>query len=320
MKTLEPYRPGTTAQIGAIYAPQQRVPEAVQQAVPEDPQALYNHILGLVNDHPDAPKLRESLCVELANQTKVPSQGARLQNTMGGKPSHLYVDRYLKSSPGATVIVTVTDPETREIYTLLGRKYIDPKRPEKGLGDYIAPGGYMEVPSPKGMRGKKKQYDQTLEHTARREFQEETGLNLKGIKLDVLGVDSDIRNNKEEKHSTNVIYSVGLTGKKAEFPAVEGGDDLATLEWVNSKHIVKDPSVGEQFANSNKSRYSVNGINIRDMHGSYLEKAVDNARDTLIADAHQTPAEPLPGADPQKWRDYVGQGRQNSPGGHHFLN
>jgi 8-oxo-dGTP pyrophosphatase MutT (NUDIX family) len=259
---------------------------------PSVEKRVYDTVMEMVHKAPYSEELRASLSVALAREAGVSSYGKRNYDTLGTEageqPAHLDMAPYGRTGAGSTVAVTATDPKTHEVYVLLGRKYKDPNHPELGLGDYIMPGGYINPKPPTGANAADLvQYDTNLHETAARELFEETGYRLpENYHMKSLGVNSDITGNKD-LHTINEFFHVNVPQHPSQFPAPVAADDLAMVEWVRARDIVKDPTVSAQPDGSAQSRYSVQNaestsVNIRDLHGEYIDKAVAAVRQETL--------------------------------------
>lgn len=248
----------------------------------------YHLVRYLVNAHPEAEKLRESLVTALTYDTeKGKSQyGATMTDHYAGadSPSTVYTSPYARSGAGATVALTFGDTDTQDVYVLLARKK-DPARPGYLRNEYIMPSGYMDPHEP-GKLDSRKPHDKNLEETAIRELREETGLDLTGIKPQLLGINSDYGvSNDPRLQTVNAFYHVGKVGSLAELPKVEPGDDVAELTWVKAKDISVHSEIGPQRFGSPASRYVVHmpggDMPLRDDFGQAVEKAVARTRDVM---------------------------------------
>lgn len=252
-------------------------------------EQMYHLARHLVNAHPEAEKLRESLAANLAYDTQKGRSGfsATLHDAFAGKdsPSTLYISPYAIPGAGATVALTYGDQETQDVYVLLARKR-DPERPGYLTNKYFLVGGYLDPHEP-GEPGSTARSDKNLEATALRELKEETGLTLPGAHPHLLSVNSDYGySNDPRLHTVNAFYHVGKTGPIGEMPALTPGDDVVELTWVNAKQISFHPEIGAQPHSSPLSRYVVHmpggDLPLLDSHGGPLEMAVSRARETMM--------------------------------------
>ncbi|MFO1242102.1 MAG: NUDIX hydrolase [Rickettsiales bacterium] len=252
-------------------------------------EQTYHIVRNLVNAHPDAEKIRESLVTALSFETEKGKSefGATMTDHFAGtdSPSTLYTSPYSRSGAGSTIAVTYGDTETQDVYVLLARKR-DPQNPSQLKNEYIMVGGYFEPHEP-GQLDSKHPYDQNLAQTAIRELREETGLQLpEGYVPHPLTVNSDYGvSNDPRLHTVNAFYHVGLTGPLSSRPNLQPNDDVAELVWVNAKDITFHPEIGPQLFNSDQSRYVVhmpNGdMNLRDGFGEALDMAVARTRNIM---------------------------------------
>lgn len=251
-------------------------------------EQMYHLTRNLVNAHPEAEKLRQSLVTALTYDSRDGGShyGTTMHDSFAGtdSPSTVYTSPYARSGAGATVALTFGDTDTQDVYVLLARK-IDPVtkqlRPQ-----YIMPGGYLDAHEP-GKLDSALPYDKNLAATAVRELHEETGLKLpEGYEPHPLSVNSDYNvSNDPRLQTVNAFYHVGLTGLGAATPTLEPGDDVAELTWVNAKDISFHPEVGPQTYSSLKSRYTVHmpggDLPLRDDFGGPLDEAVKRTRDIM---------------------------------------
>ncbi len=234
---------------------------------------------------PNARELREAVAASFLQENGVKTYGQRIRDPLSGKS--VDVSPYAKAAPGTTAIVTTVDPATGEMYVLLGQKQKNPRNKKEGLSDFIAPGGYMESLPPEGATKKEiAASDFNLEAASRRELFEETGLKIpKEIVPVSLGVNSDADQNPHTQ-SVNEFFHYSLSGKPEDIP-VKASDDLKTAQWVNVRGIIKNHDGERQPAGSDESRYKVvmedgAAINLRDLHGIYVEQAVERVREQLL--------------------------------------
>lgn len=249
-------------------------------------EQTYHLVRNLVNAHPDAEKIRESLVTALSFETQKGKSefGTTMTDHFAGKdsPHTVYTSPYARSGAGATIALTYGDAETQDVYVLLARKR-DPKTPSGLRNEYIMVGGYLDPHEP-GKLDSTVPYDKNLAATAVRELKEETGLALpEGYVPHPLTVNSDYGvSNDPLLHTVNAFYHVGLTGPLAARPVLTAQDDVAELTWVNAKDISFHPEVGPQPFNSDKSRYVVHmpsgDMNLRDGFGEALDMAVARTR------------------------------------------
>ena len=266
----------STVDLGAILAN----PAAINA------EQMYHLTRNLVNAHPEAEKLRESLITALTYDTDKGKSnfGATMTDHFAGKdsPTTVYTSPYARSGAGATIALTYGDTDTQDVYVLLARKK-DPSRPGQLTQHYIMPGGYLDAHEP-GKLDSTLPYDKNLAATAVRELQEETGLKLpEGYTPHFLSANSDYNvSNTPLLQTVNAFYHVGLTGPGASVPKLAPGDDVAELTWVNAKDISFHPEVGPQTYDSDKSRYTVHmpggDMNLRDDFGGPLDEAVKRTR------------------------------------------
>lgn len=245
-------------------------------------KAQVSHIADAVAKAPNAKELQEGLAASLLVDSKIPTYSKRIRDPRSGES--VDVSPYAKAAPGATSIVTTIDPQTHEIYVLLGRKQKNKHDPKEGLADFIAPGGYMESLPPEGATQKEiDASDFNLAEASRRELQEETGLAIPDtIAATSLGTNSDADQNPNTQ-SVNEFFHYSLSGTPDSLPAVMGKDDLKVAQWINAKDIIRNEQVGAQPAGSEHSRYQItmqdgSTVNLRDLHGGYVEKAIEQAR------------------------------------------
>ncbi len=227
------------------------------------------------------PQVQETLVTRLADQLIPDDYGRGVHDRISPEThphSTMYVSRYPNAGAGAAAFVTYADPQSGEVYVLLGLK------PQ---GDLVPPGGHLEVHEPIG-GNPQKPYDLNLREASRRELMEETGLVIpKDYTPASLGANSDFGVvNDPRLHTVLEGFDYNLIGPKAQLPHIEGKDDIIGAYWVKASDIIADPSVGPQLHGSNNSRYSVQVqgavIPIRDHYGPQLEEAVATARATLL--------------------------------------
>jgi ADP-ribose pyrophosphatase YjhB (NUDIX family) len=259
-------------------------------------KAFYTAVVSAVQAI-DNRQLNEALATRLLNETDLSAYGQRITDTIakeqGLDTKPLDVNMYGRTAAGATVGVTYTCQDTGEVYVLMARKYKDARDPSQGLGEFILPGGYMNPKPPLGAE-ENIAYDKKLSDTALRELREETGFRLpEGYTPKSLAVDSEDINNRGV-HTINEFFHIPVVGTKAEMPPLAASDDIADLRWINLKQVAINPAIGQQPDGSDQSRYSViteNGIvNMRDLHGVFLEKAAVELNNISVQQSSQQPS------------------------------
>jgi len=85
-------------------------------------------------------------------------------------------------------------------------------------GMWALPGGFLNM-------------DETLEETAQRELQEETGIT--GVKLEQFHTFSKV--NRDPRHRTITTVFIGFADAKTPVP--EAGDDAARAEWFSLEKL-----------------------------------------------------------------------------------
>jgi 8-oxo-dGTP diphosphatase len=111
--------------------------------------------------------------------------------------------------PAVTADIIVLKKSNNQQFVLL----IERKHPPfKGM--WALPGGFLEM-------------DETLEQTALRELQEETGIT--GIALNQFHTFSKV--NRDPRHRTITTVFIGFADEKTESP--EAGDDAAKAQWFD---------------------------------------------------------------------------------------
>jgi ADP-ribose pyrophosphatase YjhB (NUDIX family) len=258
------------------------------------------HADGLPNAEQRAA-LFEDITAGMIKELKPSMYGQNIKNVDG---EGYLVNKYGRTAAGATAIITMTDPDTNEKYLLLGRKYLDAKNPEAGLGQLICPGGYMNPQSPAGDKPTGA-YDASLTDTILREVKEETSISFpEGYKPKSVGTNSDVTGNAGV-HTINEFFHFDLVGKPSE-QTFKASDDLATLEWVNIRALQKDNSLAPQPDGSGLSRYNAvtaNGVvSIRDLHGDYIEQTLG-----IMQQKDLTSITTVSNDNDTKWRDLVQQ-------------
>ena len=234
--------------------------------------------------------VREELATKMLKENGISAFGQTISNQISADEqgrTEFIINKYGRTAAGATLLCTLTDHDTKETYVLLGRKHLNPKNPEAGLGQFICPGGYMN-PKPTMGSANPENYDENLEAAARRELKEETGMVLPdNYKMTSLGVDSNVINNAGV-HTVNEFFHVNLVGKPEDLAKFMPSDDLADLQLINSKQLLYDEKVGVQPDGSNVSRYSVltkeGIISVRDLHVDYIQKAISIAQKNISQD------------------------------------
>ena len=106
-------------------------------------------------------------------------------------------------TPALTADCVVFDSQDRVLLIRRGRPPFE--------GDYALPGGFVEV-------------GETVEDACRRELKEETGIEVRELKL--VGIYSDPKRDPRG-HTCSVAYLAQVAAAKPT-----GGDDAAAAEWV----------------------------------------------------------------------------------------
>lgn len=259
------------------------------------------------------PKVSQALLADLARQCVEGGDGQRaVRNPFNQNGKYTYISPWALPSAGAAAFVTAADPNTGEMFVLLGRK-----TREDGYEFLVPPGGYMEVKPPKGRIDRNNlPFDKNLAVTAIRETLEETTLDLTGFNVTPTQISSCSTYGKtdpKDRHSIFESYHFPLIVSKDELPEVHGHDDLEEklgkdgskeggAFWVNVRDISVTPQTGEQVFTSMNSRYhaKIGGdeYNIMDCYGPALAEAVTRARKHFIDSMNSQEGSQQPCPDP----------------------
>lgn len=272
-------------QMGTYYPPAAPALPEQQAPVVLSPQEAYEGVQMLAKMVPAEQRaiFLESAATRLADDLGMSDFGRqftdRIQPNRAGRKS-FEMNPWNHTGAGATCVVTATDRASGEIYVLIARKYKDAEHPELGYADdLILPGGYITAKPLENADAQ--QFDFNLAATAKRELEEETGLDLQGVKPISLGADSRAGySNDPRLHTVNEFFHfpLQLQNGAASLPPVSGRDDIAIAGWVKASDIGIRNDLPPQPFGSKLSRFQVNTaqgpINLRDEHGEYLLKAI----------------------------------------------
>ncbi|MFO0910563.1 MAG: NUDIX hydrolase [Isosphaeraceae bacterium] len=116
--------------------------------------------------------------------------------------------------PAVTVDLVVFSDSGAMLRILLIRRKHEPF-----TGKWALPGGFLDL-------------DETAEHAARRELQEETGVEL-STPISFLGVYDDPARDPRGR-TISIVFVTRLTGKP---PAAQGGDDAQDATWLELAEV-----------------------------------------------------------------------------------
>lgn len=227
------------------------------------------------------PQLKEALATRLADELNTSMYGRAIRDNVSPDThphATMYISPYARPAAGAAAFVTYTDRATGEVYVLLGLKK---------EGEFVPPGGYMEVHEPEG-GNLNKPYDRNLMETSRRELEEETGLKIHpDYKPESLGACSEYGVTNDPRLQTVVEgFHYNLMGARDSLPKVEGRDDIAAAVWVKASDIHAHHTIDPQAKTGQQTHYTVQiegrQVPIRDQYGAGVELAVANARSAML--------------------------------------
>lgn len=148
--------------------------------------------------------------------------------------------------PSVSADIAIFRKKGDELQVLLIRRGNEPFK-----GMWALPGGFMEM-------------DETLEETAARELEEETG--LAGIKLEQFHTFSQVDRDPRTRIVTTVYY--GFTGEDND--TARGGDDAEEACWFGTDHL---PPMG--FDHEKIICRILNDQKIASSHVAFIKPAQD---------------------------------------------
>ncbi len=244
-------------------------------------ERVYDHVMEIINQRPDADRLRASLAARLSDDlTRGAEKPIALRDTVRPEQhphAELTVSPWAHPSVGANAVVTFKDTASGEIYLLLAQKYNDRTNPQAGYNPVLEiPGGHMEVRAPEGSTPKP--FDVNLAHTSARELFEETGLALNPILATSLGTVSDFKRATEpSRQGLEEQFHYHMQGDATNLPSVQGKDDVAHAFWIKLSDIKVDRTLPKQERESGRWRYHLHvpqgDFPIRDDFGDAIELA-----------------------------------------------
>lgn len=125
-------------------------------------------------------------------------------------------DKYEKPSVTADICICTVD--SGELKVLMIKRKLAPFR-----GKWACPGGFLDIPK-----------NQTLEETAIRELEEETG--MKGIPVHQLATYSDV-NRDPRMRILSTAYFACVDSSVIQYQNIKAGDDADDYMWMNLKDL-----------------------------------------------------------------------------------